>query len=444
MNSEKLKEIEEIYHAVLEIPIDERESFFSEHCGEDENLRREVESLLSFEKTSDKLIDTSPESVAAAMFAELEPNSPLINKEIGHYNIKKLLGKGGMGEVYLAQDSKLNRKVALKLLPPELTDEKDRLKRFVREAQAVSALNHPNILTIHEFGTEGNHHFIVMEFVEGVTLREKMAGGQMSINEALNVAVQVASALSAAHETGIIHRDIKPDNIMIRRDGIAKVLDFGLVKLTETNNNIHRTDSNAATRPHFQTNPGALMGSANYMSPEQARSSDVDARTDIFSLGVVLYEMLAGQKPFVGDSPVETMNAIIKDEPPDLAEINAKISPALKKHCSHLSREKNRASISFGTRLRLCPRSGFIKLVGFMAGQSISRCGPCKNRDNEAPPVPRLVSRDRLRRTCRCRPTLRMATARQAKGAAYISSVKFSARSGLSGGFCSRRPDGCI
>ncbi len=331
MDAERLKQIEEIYHAVLEITPAKRESFFKEHCGADENLRREVESLLAFEKTSGNFIDTPPESLAAEMLSEREKQANLTNKEIGHYKIKELLGKGGMGEVYLAQDSRLNRRVALKFLPLELTDQRDRLKRFEQEARAVSALNHPNILTIHEFGTQGDSHFIVMELVEGETLSERMVFGRMSVVEILNVAAQVASALSAAHEAGIVHRDIKPDNIMIRHDGIVKVLDFGIAKLTEADKGIHTTDSEAKTRPQVKTNPGAVMGTTNYMSPEQARGRQVDARTDIFSFGVVLYEMLTGQKPFTGDSPAEIITAILRDEPPDLSETNQKINPLLQK-----------------------------------------------------------------------------------------------------------------
>jgi len=331
MEAERLKQVEEIYHAALEIAPGERESFFREHCGADENLRLEVESLLSFENSSDNFLDTPPESLAAEMFAEREKQANLIDREIGHYHIRELLGRGGMGDVYLAQDSCLNRRVALKFLPSELTDQRDRLKRFEQEARAVSALNHPNILTIHEFGTQDNSHFIVMELVEGETLSERMVFGRMSVAEILNVAAQVASALSAAHEAGIVHRDIKPDNIMIRHDGIVKVLDFGIAKLTEAGKEIHTTDAEAKTRLQVKTNPGTVMGTTNYMSPEQARGRQVDARTDIFSFGVVLYEMLTGQKPFTGDSPMEVITAILRDEPPELSETNQKISPALQK-----------------------------------------------------------------------------------------------------------------
>ena len=332
MDAARLKQIEEIYHAAIEIPPNERESFFKIACGEDESLRREVNSLLSFENTFDSLIDTPLKSLAAEMFSAQETRASLMNTEIGHYKIKQLLGAGGMGEVYLAVDTRLNRKVALKLLPADLADNKNRLKRFEQEARAVSALNHQNILTIYEFGTENSADFIVMEFVAGVTLGEKMKSGELiTVREVLDIATQVASALSAAHEAGIVHRDIKPDNIMLRDDGLVKVLDFGIAKLTAVHNEIHTTNSEANTRAYVKTNPGALLGTVDYMSPEQTCGKAVDARSDIFSFGMVLYEMLAGKKPFTGDSPVEVMGAILRDEPPALRELNEKVSPALQK-----------------------------------------------------------------------------------------------------------------
>lgn len=253
------------------------------------------------------------------------------NSTLSHYRIVSKIGAGGMGDVYLAQDTKLDRRVAIKVLPPELVAHKDRLKRFQQEVRAVSSLNHPNILTIHDFGVEKGSHFFAMEFVDGMTLREKIVGGQNSINEILDIAAQASSALSAAHEAGIIHRDIKPDNIMVRKDGIVKVLDFGIAKLTDENASLHKTDPEAKTRAQLKTNPGSLMGTVDYMSPEQTRGADVDSRTDIFSLGVVLYEMLGGHKPFRGDSPIEVMSAILKEDPPEIREANAKISPSLQK-----------------------------------------------------------------------------------------------------------------
>lgn len=231
MKAERLKKIEEICHAALEIPPDERDSFLANACGTDDDLRREVESLLSFENSSESFLETPPESLAAEMFDENQTN--LIGAEFKHYKIVKLLGKGGMGEVYLAEDTKLDRKVALKFLPPEFAADKNRLNRFFREAKSASALNHPNIVTIHEIGQTDGKHFIVTEFVEGKTLREAMPENGFSIEQSLKIAVQIASGLEAAQTAGFIHRDIKPENIMIRTDGLVKILDFGLAKLQE-------------------------------------------------------------------------------------------------------------------------------------------------------------------------------------------------------------------
>lgn len=240
------------------------------------------------------------------------------NMKLSHYRIERRLGAGGMGEVFLAEDTRLRRKVAIKVLPADITGNRERLQRFEQEAFAASALNHPHILTIHEFGkTDDETHFIATEFVEGVTLNQRMASDEMSIGEVLDIAAQVASALVAAHEVGIIHRDIKPENIMLRRDGYVKVLDFGLAKLTEKNKAVE-SDPEAETRALVNTNPGAVMGTAAYMSPEQARGLQTDARTDIWSLGVVLYEMLSGHKPFTGATPTDVIVAVVNKEPPPI------------------------------------------------------------------------------------------------------------------------------
>ena len=319
MDAERLKQIEEIYHAALEITPEKRASFFKEHCGTDEDLRREVESLLVVETNSGGFLDTPPESLAAAMFSEKQTS--LVDEEIGHYKIKELLGTGGMGEVYLAEDMRLHRQVALKILHENVAADAERLRRFGHEARAASALNHPNIMTVHEFGTSGGVHFLATEYVEGKTLREAIKGGQLTLIDALKIAEQAASALSAAHEAGIVHRDIKPDNIMLRPDGYVKVLDFGIAKLTENRKAVHWTDSESPTREHFKTNPGEVMGTADYMSPEQARGKDVDSRADIFSLGVVLYEMLTGQRPFAGENAMDSIGAILHKEPTPINQL---------------------------------------------------------------------------------------------------------------------------
>ena len=241
----------------------------------------------------------------------LNPGSTL-----SHYRIISKLGEGGMGEVYLARDTKLERNVAVKLLADELSKNPDRLQRFIQEARAASALNHPNILTIYEVGETDGKHYIATEHIEGETLRRLIMQG-LNTREALDAIVQVASALAAAHQAGIIHRDIKPENVMLRPDGIAKVLDFGLAKLTEIQT--LSSDTSAPTVARKDTNPGTIMGTVQYMSPEQARGKIVDARTDVFSLGVVLYEMIAGRVPFAGESSTDVLAAILEREPAPLA-----------------------------------------------------------------------------------------------------------------------------
>ena len=221
----------------------------------------------------------------------------MIDGTISHYRIIKKLGAGGMGEVYLALDTKLVRKVALIILPEECAADRNRVTRFVQEAKAASALNHPNIITIHEIDQDASTYFIATEFIEGETLRERMRNAPIKLGEVLDVAAQIASALAAAHAAEIVHRDIKPENIMLRRDGIAKVLDFGLAKLRERILP-ESVDTEAPTDAAFKTEPGILLGTAIYMSPEQARGLPIDARTDIFSLGVVIYEMVTGLAPF--------------------------------------------------------------------------------------------------------------------------------------------------
>src|SRR5262245_8904285 len=250
--------------------------------------------------------------------------------QIGAYQLLSPLGRGGMGEVHLALDTRLGRKVAVKLLPAEFTTDNGRLRRFAQEARAASALNHPNIITIHEIGEiaieNGSLRYIVTEYVEGETLRQRMERAprqRIDPPEAIDIALQIAAALSAAHEAGITHRDIKPENVMARRDGIVKVLDFGLAKLTEPGAPAPSflVDTQAPTLQRVtSTESGVVMGTPRYMSPEQARGEKLDARTDIFSLGVTLYEMIAGRAPFAGTTPGEMIASILRDTPPTLAE----------------------------------------------------------------------------------------------------------------------------
>jgi eukaryotic-like serine/threonine-protein kinase len=254
---------------------------------------------------------------------------------ISHYRILSHIGAGGMGEVYLAEDINLGRRVALKVLPHQFNSDEDRLRRFEQEARAASALNHPNIITIHEVGAESGTRFIATEFIEGETVRQKIKQSGISIREALDIAIQVARALAAAHRVGIVHRDIKPENVMIRPDGIAKVLDFGVVKLTErfaehlSGPQTHDDEHDVATFGFVTTEANIVMGSPNYMSPEQARGLTVDARTDIFSLGALLYEMLTGKMPFKGPSVSDVIVAILERQPPPLSECVPESPPKL-------------------------------------------------------------------------------------------------------------------
>ena len=233
--------------------------------------------------------------------------------KLGRYEIRSQLGAGGMGEVYLAQDTKLDRKVALKILPPKLAEDEDKMSRFVREAKSASALNHPNIITIHEIGEIDGMHFIATEYIEGETLKTRLKTESLSLKSILEIALQVASALEAAHRAGIVHRDIKPDNIMVRDDGIVKVLDFGIVKLTATDSS--EVDREGETKMQVQTRVGVIMGTVAYMSPEQARGQETDARTDIWSFGCVLYETLTLEQPFHGETITDVLANIIHREP---------------------------------------------------------------------------------------------------------------------------------
>ncbi len=339
MNAERLDQIEELYHAALEIAPAERAAFLDEICGEDADLRREVESLLGFEESSDNLFNAPLDSFVAEIFSERDKQTDLTGRKISHYRIEKLLGAGGMGEVYLAEDAELKRRVAVKVLLAEVAGDKDRVRRFAQEALAASALNHPNILTIHEFGIENDLHFIVTEFVRGMSLREKLTRGGLTPGETLDVAVQTASALAEAHEAGIIHRDIKPENIMIRSDGYVKVLDFGLAKLIEREPLRPNVGIEDLTTEVLHTKLGSVIGTAAYMSPEQARGVRVDTRTDIWSLGVCLYEMLTGKLPFVGETRIDTIASALSSEPPPIsshgqdipAELDWIVSKALSK-----------------------------------------------------------------------------------------------------------------
>ena len=304
--------ITEIYHATITRPPEERASFVGQECHGDESLRKQVEAMVKSHERSGDFIESPAFAIAPELLID-ERTVDLIGQSIGHYRIESLLGVGGMGEVYLARDERLGRKVALKLLPEHVTADETQLSRFKTEARAASALNHPNILTVYEIDTAGNRQFIATEFIEGITLRASLEDGRMNLRAALEIAMQVASALAAAHEVGVVHRDIKPENIMVRPDGYAKVLDFGIAKLTEEGPTSEHPE--LAATAALQTRPGLVLGTARYMSPEQARGEKVDARSDIWSLGVVLYEMVGGIPPFVGETPSDCIASILTTEP---------------------------------------------------------------------------------------------------------------------------------
>jgi serine/threonine protein kinase/Flp pilus assembly protein TadD len=333
MNPERWQQINQAFDETLAQPVAGRAAFLAVAYAGDDSLRRRVEAMLAADARADSLLDNPAHEAAGALLVssaeELEADD-LSGSAIGPYRLLRELGRGGMGQVYLAHDERLNRQVALKVLPTHLTGEADRVARFQREARAASALNHPNILTIYDFGQQADRHYIAAEFVEGRTLRALIGQPECTLAQSLDITIQVASALAAAHAAGIIHRDIKPENLMLRPDGFVKVLDFGLAKLAERQRD-RETErqgdgetekmtlsvspslrlSVSLSSPHtvFQaahtTSPGTVMGTIAYMSPEQAQGLDVDARSDLFSLGIVFDEMLTGERWFQGQTSAE-------------------------------------------------------------------------------------------------------------------------------------------
>ena len=272
-----------------------------------------------------------PWKLAAKVLAE-DRSPSLLGQQIGSYKILSLLGAGGMGAVYRARDTRLGREVAIKVLPSAFATDPDRLRRFEQEARAAGQLNHPNILAIYDVGTHQGSPYIVCERLEGETLRDRLKGTALPQRKAVEVAVQIARGLAAAHEKGIVHRDLKPENLFLTSDGRLKILDFGLAKLTRPQSDGSQTDS---TETQVGTLPGLVLGTLGYMAPEQVRGEAVDHRADLFNFGAILYEMLSGQRAFRGKSDVETMHAIVKEEPPDLAGLNPHIPSALQRIIRH-------------------------------------------------------------------------------------------------------------
>jgi Tol biopolymer transport system component/serine/threonine protein kinase len=339
MNPERWQQASRILESVIERAAEQRGAYLDEVCANDDELRQEVESLLAASERAGSLLDSPAMEMAAPLLVNDSIQS-MLGQSIGRYKIISALGAGGMGDVYLAHDASLGRKIALKLLPAHFTTDKDRLRRFEQEAHAASTLSHSNVCVIHEVGeTENGRHYIAMEYVDGFTLRNHLAAARLKLSEALDIAIQVAAALTAAHAAGIVHRDIKPENIMVRLDRIVKVLDFGLAKLTEQPQTI---DSEVTPRALVQTDTGMVMGTTAYMSPEQARGLPVDARTDIWSLGVVLYEMLAGRPPFEGETASDLIAAILKTEPPPFCFFDALEVPSELERVTRKALQKDR------------------------------------------------------------------------------------------------------
>jgi Tol biopolymer transport system component/serine/threonine protein kinase/Flp pilus assembly protein TadD len=320
MTPERWQRIKALLESAIERDPPAREAFLDEACAGDPVLRREVGALLDSHARAGDFIESPAYAVMATSLAEsdLGPGTA-----IGPYEIVTRLAAGGMGDIYLAEDTRLGRKIVLKALPTAFTKDAERVRRFQLEARAASALNHPNIVTVYEIGQVDHLHYIAIEFIDGETLRQRLANGPPGIAEALEIAINVATALLAAHEAGLVQRDIKPENIMVRADRVVKVLDFGIAKLTESKPMI----SEASTL--FQTQQGIIIGTAPYMSPEQARAVAVDARTDIWSLGAVLYEMVGGRPAFVGPTASDVIAAILSREPVPLVRYRPEVPTEL-------------------------------------------------------------------------------------------------------------------
>ena len=331
-SSDRWRQIEDLFHEASRRDPENRAAFLERACGTDSDLRREVESLLAILDQSEPFLESAVQG-AAESYLERQ-GAPLIEEgsQLDHYRVIRLLGAGGMGEVYLAEDTSLKRKVALKVLPRHLTRDPLAMRRLEQEAQIVSALNHANLLTVFEFCHFEGRHFLVTEFIEGHTVREMVARGPLEQSKAVDIAAQAAAALSAAHASGVIHRDIKPENIIVRADGCVKVLDFGIAKLAEP---LRMAAAANATTVGRATFGNAVLGTPRYMSPEQARGIRLDKRTDLFSLGAVFYEMLSGQAAFKGDTQNDLIADILRSEPAPIARVpkalDAIVSRSLKK-----------------------------------------------------------------------------------------------------------------
>lgn len=336
MDAERWQKIKSVFDAALDVEPEKRAGYIAEACSGDPDFYAEVRKLMdSFEKADDFIEEPAANEVASLIMKSNESLSA--GRRFGHYEILRQIGAGGMGEVYLARDEKLGRQVAIKLLNEEFSRHESNVQRFMQEAKAASSLNHPNILIIHEIDVSDDANYIVSEYVEGKTLREVIRESNLKPSEILDIAIQIAGALAAAHAANIVHRDIKPENVVIRPDGYVKILDFGLAKLLEAKPAFAAGD--AETAKQHQTAQGIIMGTVNYMSPEQAKGEKIDQRTDIFSLGAVIYELIAGRAPFQGNSMSETFANLINIEPQPLSRYASNVQDELQRIVSKTLRK---------------------------------------------------------------------------------------------------------
>ena len=396
MKTERWRQIEQLYHAAREREPGERRHFLQEICA-DEEVRGEVESLLRREADAESFLEAPALEVTAEAFAEGRARS-MFGRMLGHYQIVSFLGAGGMGEVYRARDSRIGRDVAIKVIPPAIAADPERLRRFEQEARAAGALNHPNILTIYDVGIQDGALYVVYELLEGETLHNRLGEGALPRRKAIEYARQIAAGLAAAHDKGITHRDLKPENLFLTRDGRIKILDFGLAKLTLSEGRPGEEANLASLSPLHE--PGKVLGTPGYMAPEQLRGAVVDHRSDLFNLGSILYEMLTAQRPFRGRTTDEVLSAILNDDPMETSETEAKFDPSLARllrRCLEKNpheRVQSALDLAFDLEALLLPIEtarpprwrkrgigvglgvAIVSLVSFFAGRQLERVGP--------------------------------------------------------------------